>query len=165
MGYNSLLGVVVQRPTQVLGNPAGADPSPRDIFTIAGGAVLVTQIVGWVTTLMDATVSTLQLTHSVGNVALSAAIAAIADDAVGTAYTISGDFADLMYKAEAAVNGAIRGGLRGGLAAGGAGQIIANGILMIPGNIHMVWTGDQDGAIQWTLCYVPITAGATVVPA
>jgi len=37
MGYNTRLGVVVQRATQVLGNPAGADPSPRDIFLIAGG--------------------------------------------------------------------------------------------------------------------------------
>ncbi len=163
MAYLPGFGVLVARPTQVLGNPAGADPSPRAIFTVAGGTVLVTQIVGRVTTLMDATASTLQLTHSVGAVALSAALASIAYDAVGTAYTISGDFADLMYKAEAAVNGAVRGGMQGGLAAGLG--VIAGGILMIPGTINEVWTGDQDGAIQWNLCYVPMTAGATVVAA
>ncbi len=167
MGYNTLLGVVVQRPTQVLGNPAGADPSPRNIFTIAGGIVQVTQIVGRATTAMDATASTLQLRHLVGAVptVLSVAVAAIANDAINTIYTISGDFNDLMYAAVPAVAGAIRGGMRGGLAAGGAGQLIACGILMMPGTIQMIWTGDQDGAIQWTLCYVPITVGATVVPA
>jgi len=112
---------------------------------------------------MDVTASTLALTHSVGAVALCGDLADIASDAVETIYTISGDFAAPMYKAEGAVNGAVRGGMAGGIAAGAG--VIAGGILMIPGNIHMVWTGDQDGSILWTLCYLPITVGATVVPA
>ncbi len=165
MPYNSRLGVMVHRATQVLGNPAGALPSPRNIFTIAGGTVMVTQIVGTVTTAMDVTGSTLQLVHLTGAVTtvLSVAVAAIASDGIGTIYTISGDFADLMYAAVPAAAGAIRGGMSGGLAAGGAGQKIANGILMIPGSIQEIWTGDQDGAIQWTIAYIPISLGATIV--
>lgn len=167
MAYNSRLGIRVIRPTQVLGDPAGADPSPRNIFTIAGGAVMVTQIVGRNTIAMDATASTLQLRHLTGAVAtvLSVAVAAIANDGINTIYTISGDFNDLMYAAVPAVAGAIRGGMHGGLAAGGAGQLIANGILMIPGTIQMLWTGDQDGSIEWVLFYIPITAAATIVAA
>jgi hypothetical protein len=154
-------GVLVVRPTEVLGNPAGASPSPRTIFTIAGGAVKVTLLVGRVTVLMDATPSTLRLQHSVNATFLCAALAAIADDAVETIYEISGDVADLMYKIEGAVAGAARGGLHGGIAAGAG--VIANGMDMLPGTIQELWTGDQDGSIQWTLCYLPITQGATVV--
>ncbi len=164
MPYNSRLGVMVHRATQVLGNPAAGLVSPRNMFTITG-TVMVTQIVGTVTFAMDATPSTLQLVHLTGAVTtvLSVAVAAIASDGIGTIYTISGDFADLMYAAVPAAAGAIRGGMSGGLAAGGAGQKIANGILMIPGSIQEIWTGDQDGAIQWTIAYIPISLGATIV--
>ena len=161
MPYNSRLGVRVYRPTQVLGNPAGADPSPRDLFLIAGGVVLVTMLVGRVTVAMDATASTLRLQHSDNATFLCAALAAIADDGIETIYAISGDPADLMYKLEVGAAGAGRGGMSGGLAAGAG--LIANGMLMAPGNIEMLWTGDQDGSVEWILYYMPLTPGATIV--
>jgi len=161
MPYLPGFGVLVTRTAEVLGNPAGANPSPRNLFRIAGGAVKVTLLVGRVTTLMDATASTLRLQHSNNTTFLCAALAAIADDDVETLYEISGDVADLMYKLEIGAAGAGRGGLHGGIAAGAG--VIANGMDMMPGDIEELWTGDQDGAIQWTLCYLPITVGATVI--
>lgn len=159
MPYRPGLGVLVNRPTEVLGNPAGADPSPRDIFTITG-FVLMTQLVGIVTVAMDATASTLRLQHSNGPTFLSAALAAIADDGINTMYSISGDVADLMYKLELGTAAIGRGGLAGGLVAGAG--VIANGMLAAPGIIQELWTGDQDGSINWVLCYVPITDNGTV---
>ena len=156
MPYLPGLGERVTRPTAVIGGIA-----VHDIFTIAGGIVLVTQLVGRVTILMDATLSTLTMAHSVGPTNISGALAAIANNGVGTIYTIIGAFADLMYAGVAGVP--IRGGFQGGLAAGAG--VIANGILMFTGTITYANSGVQTGSVEWTLCYIPITVGATVVVA
>lgn len=160
MPYRPGLGVSVTRPTQVLGDPVGADPSPRDLFTITG-VVLITQLVGIVTVAMDVTASTLRLQHDDGPTFLCAALAAIASDGINTLYTISGDVADLMYKLELGAAAIGRGGFAGGIAAGAG--VIANGMLAAPGTIEVLWTGDQDGSIQWELCYIPITDNGLVV--
>lgn len=158
MAFTPGLGVKVTRAAAALGTAIG---SPHSIFTIAGGIVLVTNLIGRVTVVMDATASTLRFAHSVGPTNISGALAAIANDGVGTIYAISGDFADLAYKGLAGVP--VRGGFSGGLAAGAG--VIANGILMFTGNITYTNSGDQTGQVEWIAYYLPITDGATLVAA
>jgi len=148
MAYIPGLGEHLVRPTTVMGN-AGA----HNVWTIAGGPILITSIWGILTVLMDATLSTLRLEHSVGNVNLCGDLAAIADDAVGTVYFMTGVQAGLLLKAEAAVGGAT------------AATAAAQSILAIAGDIECTNGGNQTGSVEWHLTYLPLSLTSTVINA
>lgn len=142
------LGEHIVRPTTVMGN-AGA----HNVFTIAGGPILITGIWGILTVLMDATLSTLRMEHEVGDVNLSGDLAAIADDPEDTVYIITGVQADLMLKAEAAVGGAA------------PLDVAFAPILAIAGDIHCTNGGNQTGSVEWHMTFIALGVGVTVVPA
>ena len=144
MSYVPGLGTVVRRTPAALGNAA-----PHNIFTVTG-AVVIKSIYGLVvTTPMDGTASTLLLSHSQGPTDLCAVVAAIANDAVGTLYTITGTLANAMVKRTVATV-AVAGGLM-------------TDITVFAGNIYYTNSGAQTGVVLWSIAYVPLYVGSGVV--
>lgn len=124
-------------------------------FLIADGPILLLALWGIIkATLMDGTASTLRIEHSLGNTNICGDLAAIADDAVGTAYYIAGVQASLMVKAEAAV-------------AGVPAMVVANltPVVCIPGNIDITNGGDQTGTVEWHCVWAPLDPLSSLVVA
>jgi len=148
-----LLGTRVFRASANLPQSAAGN-----LFTVQNGVVLVTYIVGEVTTGMGAVGNNTSLQHSVGATALCGVLDT-ANDAAGILYHISGDPAEPLRRSAACMSG----GMRGGLAAGAG--LIANGVLCNPGNIQLLCAANNTGQCQWTLFFIPIDPEANVVPA
>jgi len=151
-----LLGKRVTRASATLPQSAAGD-----LFTIAGGAVLVTYILGRCTVAMGAVANNTSLQHSVGPTAMCAVLDT-ANDTVGSLYHMSGDPAEPLRRILAAA-GTMPGGYHGGLAAGAG--LIANGILCAVGSIQLLCAANNTGEASWTLFYFPLETGATVVAA
>jgi hypothetical protein len=123
------------------------------IFTVAGGRALVTLLYGVVTTIIGGTTPALKLvaTPTVGT----------AND-MCTALTVTADEVGAMFVMPPAVGSALVGiaaaGKSGSISYAPGGQIVA------PGTIGMNDSAaDATGAIQWTLFWVPLDVGVTVV--
>lgn len=149
-----------------LGTPvdraAAADPQNvwLPIFTIAGGLVLITSLVGVRTIIQAGGASNMQLRHSVGPTVLCAATA-ITGNAVATIYDITGIAADNLIIGAAGVP--ITGGLAGSV--GGGGNSI-DGIKVGAGTIDVTMTAVAGtGSTRYVCHYIPIDSGATVVAA
>lgn len=149
-----------------LGTPvdraAAADPQNvwLDIFTIAGGLVLITSLIGVRTVIQAGGASNMQFQHSIGPTPICA-VAGIAADGVGTIYSITGIFADALQIGLAGVP--LPGGLAGSV--GGGGNSI-NGIIMAAGTIQVTMTAVAGtGSTRYVCHYIPIDSGATVVAA
>ncbi|GGU13233.1 hypothetical protein [Streptomyces violascens] len=123
------------------------------IFTVAGGRVLVTGLVGKVTTVIGGTTPSAKLvaTPTVGSANDLCTATAITADEVGTLYSIPGPTGSAL-----GVSGSGSGGVTGQTAP----VIVAAGTIGV--NIS---AADATGAIQWTLTYVPLDDGATVTAA
>lgn len=128
-----------------------------NIFSIAGGLVLVTSLIGVRTVVQAGGASNMQFRHSVGATVLCAATA-VAANAVGTIYTITGNFADAITLGAAGVP--ILGGIAGGLlATGNQGY----GILMGVGNIQVSFSAaGHTGSTRYVLTYIQVDDGASV---
>jgi hypothetical protein len=113
------------------------------------GRVLITQLVGEVTVVLGATATNLSLVANptVGADVNLCAVVAIASDAVGTLYTITGTLANAMI---ATTSGAV------------AAQ--ASSILVADGTIDLKTSANDTGQTKWTLHYIPLDLGSTVVP-
>ncbi|HZN70571.1 MAG TPA: hypothetical protein VFC00_02640 [Micromonosporaceae bacterium] len=140
-------GFKVTKATGVVIN--GEDP----LFTIAGGKVLVTGILGFVTVVIGSTVSNLKLvfdpTATGADFDLCTATA-ITSDAVEQQYTIAGTVESV---------GAL-------LVAGAVGQcnpFFTDPLSLTPGQIHQNLSADPvGGEITWNLWYLPLDDGASV---
>lgn len=120
----------------------------QTIFTIAGGRILVTGLVGEVTTVMTGTATNVKVT----SVSTTSSIAsdmtantAVTSLAVGALYSISGVAAT----------------------AGTTGSAVAkNNELILPiGLIRITTDATNTGAMKWILTYVPLDPGASVAAA
>jgi hypothetical protein len=113
------------------------------------GRVLITQLVGEVTVVLGATATNLSLVANptVGADVNLCAVVAIASDAVGTLYTITGTLADAMI---ATTSGAV--------------VAQASSILVANGTIDLKTSANDTGQTKWTLHYIPLDLGSTVVP-
>lgn len=138
------LGNVVTKATGTLS--AASIP----LFTIAGGRVAVTAIVGEVTVAVTvANSSKLQLNPTVGvvNADLCAALdIGTTDTPVGNLLGITGVPGDAMIRAA------------------GLARVPTNWLILDEGQIEQVSAG-TDGEITWTLSWLPYDDGATVVAA
>jgi hypothetical protein len=117
------------------------------LFTIAGGRILLTYIVGEVTTAIQNQANNTQLVYNhatASDVDLCADLN-IANDAVGEQYSITGTFADAMVSGFAL-----------------AATIMANPILLQEGTIDLDCAATNTGAVAWTLFYLPLDDGAVV---
>lgn len=137
----SVLGVVVSKSTGTL----AATTIP--LFTIAGGLVAVTSIVGRVTTAITVA-NSYKLQH---NPTAGTTVDICAASDIGTTDTILGEIF-------------VVSGVRAtGIVIGSAPRIAAS-IIMDTGQIESVSAG-TDGVIKWYVTYVPIDSGATLVAA
>ncbi len=133
---------IVGRATDTL--PQGTQEA---IFTVSG-RVLLTQIAGEVTTQIQAQANDIKLiaNPTVGaDVDLCAAVESNGD-VVGTLYNITGTLANAMV---ATTSGAV------------IAQVAA--ILVTAGTIDFDCAASSTGNVKWTLHYIPLDAGSTVV--
>lgn len=120
------------------------------VFTVAGGRVLVKNLVGEVTTVIGGTTPQLNLTHAstVGGDIEFATDTSITSDEVGTLYAVNG------------VGNAL------GVGSSGVVESSHNGVVLAEGTVNMeVDAADATGAIQWVVTYVPLDTGASITAA
>jgi hypothetical protein len=151
--YEALaLGFRVDRAAETL--PQGAT---GDLFTITGGRILLTSIVGEVTVQIGTTNLNVVSTKSGGSeVALSAATTCDAD-AVGTLYGITGVAADVMSAQKVGGTEVPNVTFLNG--------IQARGIVLPAGAIQLKASASVAGETKWQIHYIPLDDGATVAAA
>lgn len=139
---NNLYGIRVDRAAAVL--PATAT---QTIFTVAGGRVLITTLVGEVTTATTATATTLAV-NLVGSVngltQVVCSATSVASLTVGTEYAFTA----------LATAPTI-----------GAAFNQNNETVFTPGVVQAVTSATNTGAMKWTVFYIPLDDGASVVAA
>lgn len=121
-----------------------------DLFTISGGRVLITNLIGEVTTVISGTTPTLlvkNVTTVGGDVSLATATT-VTDDEVGTLYAVDG------------VGNALETGSSGVVESSAKGIVCAEGTLKMTSA-----AADVAGAVSWTMTYVPLDDGASVASA
>jgi hypothetical protein len=133
------------------------------IFTVAGGRIILTSLVGTVTTVIQ----TQACTISVGNTpsggsgaatSLSIASASVSALAVGATLALP------PAQASALFFGAASGVLPGNGSGTALGvPVSSGGIAVVPaGTIDWTTSATNTGAISWSVTYVPFDVGATV---
>lgn len=144
-------GLRVDRAAATL--PQGASD---DLFTIAGGSVLVLGLLGEVTTIIGGANAThLEFSPDAATLADndlcdSATALDINGDVVGTLYTITGTATDDLVDS------------------GTDGWVIytlANPLFMSEGAIELHCAGSVTGEIKWSIWYVPLEEGAYIAAA
>lgn len=153
------MGPVAKRQL-VLGDSATkaittASGGTKSLFTVAGGRVLITSLVGRVTTAIGATTSNLKLVYNPTAAGTSFDMCTavdIASDAVEQTYYIAGSVAS-------------GGALLVGGAVGQANPVFEDGYLIQAGEIEANFSADPtgSGAISWTVTYIPYDDAATLV--
>jgi hypothetical protein len=116
-------------------------------FTVSGGSVLICDIVGKVTTAIQAGANNMKLISNptVGADVDLCAVLDIAAAAVGSTFHVTGTLTDAMVKTVS-----------------GAGDSQAAVIQVEPGTIDLSCDASKTGAIKWTLFYIPLESGAKV---
>jgi len=138
-------GVKVDRPTATLPQTTAAA-----IFTVAGGQVAITKIIGEVTTIMQTQANNTKLTAN-PTTGTSVDICAVLDttaDEAGCLYGITGLNSDALIGINA-----------------GALPSQTRDVIVPEGTIDLDCAASNTGSVKWTIFYVPIDAGASVVAA
>jgi hypothetical protein len=136
------LGIRVDRDTDTI-----PQTTTEALFTVVGGRVAITQIIGEVTTAIQNQANNTKLISNPTNgtdVDLCAVLD-IAADEKGTLYGITGISSDALIGVNA---GALRG------------QTVD--VIVPPGTIDLSCAASNLGAVKWTLFYYPIDVGAYV---
>lgn len=121
------------------------------IFTVSGGRIAITSLTGKVTTVIGGTTPALKLvaTPTVGTANDLCTAGTITADEVGTQYSLPGPTGSAL-----SISGSGSGGVTGQTAP----------VIVAPGTIGVNDSAaDATGAIQWTMTYVALDNGATVV--
>ena len=136
----NIYGRKVERAAQTL--PATAT---QTIFTISGGRVLLTTLAGEVVSATGATATniTINLVGSVNGLTVALATATAA-----TSLTVGTEFAFAALGSAATVGAAFNQN---------------NETILTPGNIQIVTSATNTGTVKWTLLYIPLDDGASVV--
>lgn len=133
------------------------------IYTIAGGSVLVTALVGVRTVIQAGGAGNLQFSHSVGPTNLCAA-AAITGDAINTIYYITGDTTDPVQISAAALGALMTGRVVATSTTHGAN--FGCNLILSTGTIRHIHTAAAGtGSTRYLLWYIPLDPAATVVVA
>lgn len=139
------LGRKVDRATAAL-----PQTTAGTLFTVTGGRILLTSIVGEVTTIIQtqANNTKLQSVPTTGTTVDLCAVLDITADEVGCLYGITGTFATAMVGANA-----------------GATVIPSVAVIVPIGAIKLNCAASNTGSVKWSLTYVPLDDGASVVAA
>lgn len=134
--------------------------SSATLFTVAGGQVLVTSLVGRVSTVLSGTTGAISLgaTPTVG--ASGAQVAGIA-----AATVVGGGEAGTAYAVVATIAGAATTLANGGASAvAGKSPFLAQSAFVVQAGVITVTTSvaTMTGAIDWYLTYIPLDNGASV---
>jgi len=154
-GNPAALGRRVRRFGQAIGTDLGT--AAWDIFEVNGGDILVTHLMGIVTTLIagGAPVPRIQFTPDGGGLTpMCAAAADIITDAIDTIYTWDGAIASLLAPAGVGSVGVGYTGMEVGY------QVLVPGVISIT-DANAAATG---GVIDWILHYVPLDTDSVVIP-
>lgn len=149
------LGVRVEK---TLTNPQTAS---TNIFTVTGGKVAITSLVGTVSTVQGATANSFNLTYtpSGGSAADISAATVCTSDAAGTYYTITGVAVDLLSAQKV-------GGTEVPQVTYAPTPTFLTGSLVVgSGSMQLKASGNNTGATNWVVTYVPIDDGAALVAA
>lgn len=117
------------------------------LFTITVGRIILTSIVGEVTTLVQTQACNTKLvaTPTTGTAVDMCAVLDITADEVGCLYGITGLPSDAMYGANA-----------------GLTQVQARPLIIPIGTIKLSTAATNTGATKWSMTYIPLDDGATV---
>jgi prophage DNA circulation protein len=142
--------LISNRPKMVERTAANLPQTAQTAYFTVTGKVLISDIVGEVTTVIEGGTNNLEL-YSNPTVGADVALCTAVDidaDAVGTMYHITGTLADAMI---ATTSGAF------------PSQVIP--IIVAAGTIDVKTSASKTGATKWVLYYLPLTAGASVTVA
>lgn len=139
------LGRQVSRATATL-----PQTTQSALFTVSGGRVAITSIIGEVTTAIQAQANNTKIVSNptVGTDVDLCAVLSIASDEVGCLYGITGLFSDAMVGANA-----------------GATVLPRNPVVVPEGTIDLSCAASNTGSVAWTVTYIPIDDGAEVTAA
>lgn len=131
------------------------------LFTVTGGKVAITSLVGIVTTVQGATANSFNITYtpSGGSAADLSAATVCTSDAAGTYYTITGVAADLVSAQK------VGGTEVPQVTYAPTPTFLTGSIVVGAGALNLKASGSNTGATSWVLTYVPIDDGASVVAA
>ena len=142
----ALLGLKVSRATATLPQTAqGA------IFTVGTGRVIVTSLVGTVTTATGATATNLSVVGNptTGTDVVLASVVASASKEIGSTFTLPVTFGSALQVQNA----------------GGAGTPLGTGFVLNPGTLDILTSASNTGSIKWDITFVPLDDGATITAA
>ncbi len=142
------LGRRVDRATDTL--PQSTDEA---LFTITGGQVLITSLVGEVTTVIQTQANNTKLKFNPTATGADQDLCAVLDitaDPVGELYTISGTVGDA---------------LRSDLLIGLNSLLGAGGLILSEGAIELDCAASNTGSVKWYLTYIPLDDGASIAAA
>lgn len=142
-----LLGTKVDRSTATIPQTA-----TQNIFTVTGGRILVTGLLGEVTTVIGGTATTLKVSTAptTGTAVDLTSATAITSKEVGSQATLP-----LTAAAALVVNNG-----------GGGGQLPTHAPYVVPiGSITITTSASTTGAIKWSLTYIPLDDAASVAAA
>ncbi|MGW1497578.1 hypothetical protein ACWCQW_03120 [Streptomyces mirabilis] len=140
-----LVGSKVDRTTQTIPQTAQAA-----LFTVSGGRILLTSLVGEVTTVIGGTATTLTI---VGNPTTGT------DVNIGTATAITSKEVGSLIGLAGTVGTALN------VQSAGAGSVPTSGVIVPIGTLDWLTSASTTGAIKWSLTYVPFDNGASVTAA
>lgn len=140
-----LLGLKVDRATAAL-----PQSTTGHLFTIAGGRVMVPLILGEVTTAIQAQATTAKLTSTptTGTAVDVCGTLDLTGKEIGTLLTVTGTFANALVGANA-----------------GAASMQDRPFVLPIGFLDLITVASSTGSIKWTVFYIPIDDGASVVAA
>ncbi len=140
-----LLGTRVDRATATLPQTTQAA-----LFTVSGGRIMLTSIVGEVTTIIQTQANNTKLVANptVGTDVDICAVLSITAKEAGCLFGITGLFSDAMVGANA-----------------GATVLPRNPVVIPVGTLDLSCAASNTGSVKWSITYVPFDAGAAVVAA
>ena len=121
------------------------------LFTIGTGRVLITQIVGEVTTAIEAQTTAVKLVYDPTATGSDVDLCATLDltgDPTGELYSITGDLSVALVSLRNVIES--------------DAMMEKRGIILGPGDIHQNSGAGSSGGIKWALWYIPIDDGANV---
>jgi hypothetical protein len=138
-------GISVARATAAL-----PQTTQSALFTITGGRILLTNIVGEVTTVIQTQANNTKL---VGNPTTGTdvdlcAVLSITAKEVGTLFGITGLFSDALVGANA-----------------GAGVVPRNPVVLPVGTLDLSCAASNTGSVKWLITYIPLDTAASVAAA
>lgn len=148
----SLRDVGLGRYVQGQRSTITAGGGTKQLFTVAGGEVLITALYGKVVTAVTLDTETLavQIDPTAGTT-----VTWVQATDVGTTDSVAGDILGFRDQGDGTTDFMVNGqALSGYIATTGEIELVAANV-----------TGTEDGVIDWYCTYVPITSGATVVAA